>query len=169
MSECVQNMLTGMIASTSGTANINGYNINHEMDEIRQFLGVCPQHSLLWPMLTVYEHLYLFAILKNMERHRIDSQIEILLNDVGLFNKKRSYSSTLSGGQKRKLSLALAFIGDPTVIFLDEPTSFRVFSIFFVIFSNAYTTQGNGSCSTSKNMGFSREIQTKSVHCVDNT
>merc|ERR1740123_1962737 len=112
-----------MIASSSGTASINGYSINHKMDEIRQFLGVCPQHSLLWPMLTVYEHMYLFAILKNMEKHIIDRKIDLLLADVGLSGKENSYSSTLSGGQKRKLSLALAFIGDPSIIFLDEPTS----------------------------------------------
>ena len=121
------NMLTGMIGTTSGSASIYGYNINEDMNEIRQFLGVCPQHSLLWPMLSVYEHLYLFAILKNMNKTmntlQINHEIDLLLNDVGLIEKKKSYSSTLSGGQKRKLSLAIAFIGDPKVIFLDEPTS----------------------------------------------
>eukprot|EP01083_Nonionella_stella_P305332 1064750_1 len=115
--------LTGMIDTTAGTATINGYNINHDMNEIRQFLGVCPQHSVLWPMLSVYEHLYLFANLKNIDKDRIENEIDVLLHEVGLAEKKKSYASTLSGGQKRKLSLAIAFIGDPKVIFLDEPTS----------------------------------------------
>ena len=60
------NMLTGMLSPTSGSAVINGYNITNEMDAIRQSLGLCPQHNMLFSDLTVNEHLIFFGMLKGM-------------------------------------------------------------------------------------------------------
>ena len=121
----IQNVLTGMVEATSGSARIGGYSVRREMHHIRRSLGVgvCPQHSTLWPMLTVHEHLYLFAALKELDPSSMEQDIDRLLRDVTLSEKKGAFSSTLSGGQRRKLSVAIALIGDPQIIFLDEPTS----------------------------------------------
>ena len=56
------NMLTGMLSSTAGSASINGYSIHGEMAKARQSLGLCPQHNLLFPDLTVREHLIFFGM-----------------------------------------------------------------------------------------------------------
>lgn len=57
-------MLTGLMPPTEGDAHIAGHSIRVEMDEVRQQLGVCPQHDVLWEQLTVYEHLALYTTLK---------------------------------------------------------------------------------------------------------
>ncbi|EAS03348.1 ABC transporter family protein (macronuclear) [Tetrahymena thermophila SB210] len=116
-------MLTGMIPPTQGTALIKGLDIREDMDKIRTILGVCPQHDILFDSLTVKEHLYLFATLKGMSYSDIPQTVEKIIKDVDLVEKTNSLSSSLSGGQKRKLSVAIAFIGDSEVVLLDEPTS----------------------------------------------
>ena len=57
-------MLTGLVPPTEGDAMIAGHSIRTEMDDVRQQLGVCPQHDVLWEQLTVYEHLALYSVLK---------------------------------------------------------------------------------------------------------
>ncbi|KAL4454192.1 hypothetical protein ABPG74_012149 [Tetrahymena malaccensis] len=116
-------ILTGMLSPTSGTAYIKGLDIRKDMDQIRKFLGVCPQHDILFDQLTVKEHLELFATLKGMPADKIESAITKIIKDVDLVEKTNIVSSSLSGGQKRKLSVAIAFIGGSDVIILDEPTS----------------------------------------------
>lgn len=93
------------------------------MEEIRKFLGVCPQHDILYDNLTVREHLELFAVFKGMDAQNIPEAVEKAINDVDLKDKADYLSKNLSGGQKRKLSVAIAFIGPSKLIYLDEPTS----------------------------------------------
>ncbi|KAL4432497.1 hypothetical protein ABPG74_013351 [Tetrahymena malaccensis] len=116
-------MLTGMIPPTSGTAYIKGLDITKDMDKIRTILGVCPQHDILFDSLSVKEHLYLFAVLKGIPFREISVAVQKIIKDVDLEEKTNSLSSSLSGGQKRKLSVAIAFIGESQVVLLDEPTS----------------------------------------------
>lgn len=116
-------ILTGLIDSTSGHATVNGYDTQTQMREIRGSLGICPQFDVLWPTLTVREHLELYAAFAGMEKESITPQLERVVAEVALTEKIDVNSSDLSGGMKRKLSLAVAFIGDPSVVFLDEPTS----------------------------------------------
>ena len=116
-------MLTGLIPPSGGTAFIEGLNIAHEMPEIRKNLGVCPQHDILFPLLTVEEHLSLFAAFKGTPRSEVKAEVEKMIQSVGLTEKRKSYSKNLSGGQKRKLSVGIAFIGGSRIVFLDEPTS----------------------------------------------
>jgi len=117
------NMLTGMLPPTSGDAIIDGYSVKEDLDAVRSIIGVCPQHDVLWDDLSVTEHLELFAALKGVAPDDIDAEVSKLIIEVGLTEKAHNYSSTLSGGMKRKLSVAIALIGGSKIVFLDEPTS----------------------------------------------
>ena len=85
--------------------------------------GVCPQHDILYPFLTVEEHLLIFAAFKGLSGDALKIEVETMIQAVGLTEKRKAQSRTLSGGQKRKLSVAIAFVGGSKVVFLDEPTS----------------------------------------------
>ena len=116
-------MLTGLISPDAGTAIIEGLDINENINEIRRDLGVCPQHDVLFPDLSVVEHLTMFAAFKGVSRGKVKDEVEMMIQAVGLTEKRHTYSKELSGGQKRKLSVGIAFIGGSKVVFLDEPTS----------------------------------------------
>ena len=116
-------MLSGLLPPSNGTARIYGRDISQDMDTIRTSLGVCPQHDVLFEKLTVKEHLVLFGRLKGISSVEIQTQVDNKLVEVGLTEKKDCFATELSGGQKRKLSVAIALIGGSKVVFLDEPTS----------------------------------------------
>ncbi|XP_010279593.1 PREDICTED: ABC transporter A family member 1 [Nelumbo nucifera] len=116
-------MLVGLLPPTSGDALVFGKNILTDMDEIRRSLGICPQHDILFPELTVKEHLEIFAILKGGDEGSLDNIVTEMIDEVGLADKVNTVVSSLSGGMKRKLSLGIALIGNSKVIILDEPTS----------------------------------------------
>ena len=117
------NVLCGMMSASEGKASIYGYNVPTEMKEIRKMMGICPQHNILFPKLTVKEHLSIFADFKGMPKKEINEEIEMLLKDLNLKNKENVLSMNLSGGYKRKLSLGIALVGGSKVVFLDEPSS----------------------------------------------
>ena len=75
------------------------------------------------PRLTVEEHIWFYARLKGLSEEQVKGEIEHILQDTGLAHKRRSRTSTLSGGMQRKLSVALAFVGGSKVVILDEPTA----------------------------------------------
>uniref|UniRef100_A0A671UQB8 ATP-binding cassette, sub-family A (ABC1), member 1A n=1 Tax=Sparus aurata TaxID=8175 RepID=A0A671UQB8_SPAAU len=116
-------ILTGLFPPTSGTAYILGKDIRTELSTIRQNLGVCPQHNVLFSMLTVEEHIWFYARMKGLPEEKVKAEMEQIVNDVGLPHKRTSRTSTLSGGMQRKLSVALAFVGGSKVVILDEPTA----------------------------------------------
>ncbi|TTR84633.1 ATP-binding cassette sub-family A member 1 [Bagarius yarrelli] len=116
-------ILTGLFPPTSGTAYIMGKDIRTDLSAIRQNLGVCPQHNVLFSMLTVEEHIWFYARLKGLSEERVKSEIHQIVTDLGLPHKRKSRTSQLSGGMQRKLSVALAFVGGSKVVILDEPTA----------------------------------------------
>lgn len=116
-------MLVGLIPPTSGDALVFGQNITTNMEDIRKALGVCPQHDILFPELTVKEHMEMFAALKGVDDNYLEDEVTEMINEVGLADKVNSIVGSLSGGMKRKLSLGIALIGNSKVIILDEPTS----------------------------------------------
>jgi len=116
-------VLTGMYSATSGSVHINGYDIRENLDKVRESLGLCPQHNLLFSDLTAMEHLVFFAMLKGCSRKEAKKDAVEFLQRLNLINKKNEMSSVLSGGMKRRLSLGIALIGNSKVLMLDEPTS----------------------------------------------
>ncbi|XP_058458945.1 cholesterol transporter ABCA5-like [Malaya genurostris] len=119
------NILTGLTSPTSGTVYIFGYDIRdpNDMTMIRRMTGVCPQHDILFETLTPKEHLYFFAAVRGISLNLIDSEVKNTLRDIDLFDSAETRVKYLSGGQKRKLSVGIAIIGDPKIIILDEPTA----------------------------------------------
>jgi ATP-binding cassette subfamily A (ABC1) protein 3 len=117
-------MLVGLIPASGGDALMpGGYSILQDMQHIRSILGVCPQHDILFPDLTAMQHLQIFAAFKGVPNGKIHDEAVRMLSEVGLSEKAHTKSAALSGGQKRKLSLGIALIGDSKVVVLDEPTS----------------------------------------------
>ena len=116
-------MLTGLTAPTAGEAWAYGHSITDDLPALRRSMGVCPQHDVLWPDLTVGEHLEYFARMKGVALEALPGVVWGIVKDVGLTEKVDTLTRELSGGMKRKLSVGIALIGDPKIVFLDEPTS----------------------------------------------
>ncbi|KAM6949618.1 phospholipid-transporting ATPase ABCA1 [Aplochiton taeniatus] len=116
-------MLTGDIAVTSGEAFLNGYSIRTEMADVHQNMGYCPQFDALDDLLTGREHLELYARLRGVPEKEVATVAEWGIQKLGLVRYSNKSAGTYSGGNKRKLSTAMALIGCPPVVFLDEPTT----------------------------------------------
>ncbi|XP_072824279.1 retinal-specific phospholipid-transporting ATPase ABCA4 isoform X2 [Vicugna pacos] len=116
-------IMTGLLPPTSGTVLIGGKDIETSLDAVRQSLGMCPQHNILFHHLTVAEHILFYAQLKGRSWEEAQLEVEAMLEDTGLHHKRNEEAQDLSGGMRRKLSVAIAFVGDAKVVVLDEPTS----------------------------------------------
>lgn len=115
-------IISGHNTKTSGQVLIDGFNIDTHPAEARRRVGFCPQFDVLFERLTVHEHLYFYGLVKGA-RGELGAEIEDLLATSGLDVHRNKLSKALSGGYKRKLSLAIAMIAKSRVLILDEPTS----------------------------------------------
>lgn len=116
-------ILTGVTKPDSGAAWVGGYNILTELPNVYKNIGVCPQFDLFWEELTIEEHLLFYLRLKGSDLLYERENVDKVCKDVELLEHKYKRAKQLSGGMKRRLSLAIATIGDPKAIFLDEPTT----------------------------------------------
>ncbi|XP_048510198.1 ATP-binding cassette sub-family A member 7-like [Athalia rosae] len=118
-------ILTGLTSPSSGTVIVDGKNLKTELQSIRNDLGMCPQENLVFPELTVAEQLRLFGLLKKNDRSNpeILEEVDDLLVKLKISDKRNALPRNLSGGQKRRLCLGMALIGNASTLFLDEPTS----------------------------------------------
>jgi len=116
-------MLTGLLPPTSGDALVEGRSISDSMDEIGKLMGVCPQFDVLWPDLTGREHLEIFAAIKGSQWAQLEREVMTRLREVELIEAQNVRTKYYSGGMRRRLSVAISFIGNPTVVYLDEPTT----------------------------------------------
>uniref|UniRef100_A0A8C4UHQ6 ATP binding cassette subfamily A member 13 n=1 Tax=Falco tinnunculus TaxID=100819 RepID=A0A8C4UHQ6_FALTI len=121
----VISLLTGLYPPTSGTIIINGKDIRTDLAAIRTQLGVCPQYDVLFNILTVREHLLLYGSVKapGWTKEQLNQQVNGVLEDMDLCQQQYKPVGALSGGMKRRLSIAISFIGNSNTVVLDEPTS----------------------------------------------
>ena len=116
-------ILTGLFQPTSGSASVGGFDISEEIDLVHRVIGVCPQFDIQWSELTVEEHLLFYARLKGIESSVEKEHVVELATEVGLEGCLDRQSGQLSGGMRRRLSIAIALIGNPRIVFLDEPST----------------------------------------------
>lgn len=116
-------MLTGDTPVTSGNATISGYSIRTQLDLARQNIGYCPQFDALDPLLTGWEHLEFYARLRGVREKHVRKVADWGIRKLGLRPFAHRCSGTYSGGNKRKLNTAIALVGNPPLLFLDEPTT----------------------------------------------
>ena len=93
------------------------------MHEVRESLGFCPQFDVLFDVMTVREHLWFFGRLKGLAGADLEQDVDAYVAKLGITAKQHAQVATLSGGQKRAVSVALALVGRPATVILDEPTS----------------------------------------------
>ena len=116
-------MLTGLFGNSGGHAEAFGIDILNNQEEARKIMGVCPQHNVLFPILTPEEHFDIFCDFKGIPNNQRRAAIDKCILDVDLKDKRHAIAKTLSGGQQRKVSVGIALLGDSKIVLLDEPTS----------------------------------------------
>jgi ABC-type multidrug transport system ATPase subunit len=124
------NVLAGIESPTDGKILINGYDLNEDEEELEGIIGYVAQDDLLIEELTVYQNLYYNAKLcfANMEEEEVHKRVMETLTSLGLEQRKdlkvgSVLDKTISGGQRKRLNIALELIREPAVMFVDEPTS----------------------------------------------
>ncbi len=124
------NVLSGIESPTEGEVVINGHNLHTQKEELEGVIGLIPQDDLLIEELTVFENLYYNAKLcfKDKSEEEITALVHDTLQNLGLFERKdlkvgSPLNKTISGGQRKRLNIALELIREPAILFVDEPTS----------------------------------------------
>lgn len=115
--------MSGMFSPSSGNAWVSGYSILGDISKVQELIGYCPQFDILWDELTVKEHLMFYTKLKNVKDSVADELVQQTLHDTNLKKFEDYLVKELSGGMKRRLSLGISLVGNPSLVFLDEPTT----------------------------------------------
>ena len=116
------NILSCLEKPTSGDAYLNGNSVLNDAFEIKNIIGISPQETAIANNLTVKENLEFFCGIYGFSKEKVHQKITTLTNQFGLTGVLKKKASKLSGGYKRRLSIAIALISDPLILFLDEPT-----------------------------------------------
>lgn len=116
-------LLSTLLRPTSGTASVAGYNIREDPQRVRSSIGVLPEDSGLYDRLTPREHLLYYGRLHGLPQSILRKRSDELLNIMDLTNRADSRVGSFSKGMKKKVALLRAFIHDPPILLLDEPTT----------------------------------------------
>lgn len=116
-------MLCGILAPTSGTATVAGYDVNRNPEEIKQSIGYVSQKFSLYTDLTVQENLKFFGKIYGLRKKTLTQRIEEVLELTGLGRYRHYLAANLSGGFKQRMALANSLLHQPRILFLDEPTA----------------------------------------------
>ena len=107
-----------------GEINFNGINVLTEKEKVKEILGYLPQEFGIYPKISALELLNHIAVLKGLnEKKQRKEVVEFLLNQVNLYQFRNKYVSSFSGGMKQRFGIAMALLGDPKLIIVDEPTA----------------------------------------------
>jgi len=115
--------ITQELCQDNGTIFINGQNISGRFNELNELFGYCPQFDAIFEHLTVYENLEFFASIKGIKITLIKKLVNTMIREMSLDEFTNKISGKLSGGNKRKLAVAISMIGNPPIILLDEPST----------------------------------------------
>ena len=115
-------MLTCLAKPTEGDAYVGGYSIRTQPDRVKQVIGVSPQETAVAPNLTVQENLELICGIHGFTRKKTEEKIQSLSRQFALESILFRKAGKLSGGWQRRVSIAMALISEPQILFLDEPT-----------------------------------------------
>lgn len=115
-------MLSCLTRPSGGDALLNGRSILHDSDDVKSIIAVSPQETAVAPLLSVRENLALMAGIHGMSKAEAAEKIAALSEKLGLDTVLSRKAGKLSGGWQRRLSIAMALISDPEILFLDEPT-----------------------------------------------
>eukprot|EP01038_Epipyxis_sp_PR26KG_P014727 gene14727-19795_t len=116
-------IITRLLSPTAGDALVMGESISTQFPQASKHIGVVTQSNSLWDLLSVEDHLYLFSRLRGVPSDKIKSVVEGTIDQLELTPHRKKLAGRLSGGMKRKLCVAIALIGDPEVVLLDEPSA----------------------------------------------
>ena len=115
-------MLSCLTKPTGGDAYIGGHSITAEPDKVKRLIGVSPQETAVAPNLSVLENLELICGIHGFSREKTRAKTAELCSQLGLYEVAKRKAGKLSGGWQRRLSIAMALISEPQILFLDEPT-----------------------------------------------
>ncbi|MBN2075464.1 MAG: ATP-binding cassette domain-containing protein [Dehalococcoidales bacterium] len=115
-------MLCCLLKPTDGSASVMGYDINREQYQIKEIIGVSPQETTISEHLNAWEHLQLIGKIHGVNSAEINERSALLLETMGLTERAKDQVRKYSGGMMRRLSIIMALVHDPDVVFLDEPT-----------------------------------------------
>lgn len=119
----LMSIITGMTSATKGKVFVNELDTVKQKAEVRKQIGLCPQHNMFFPNLTLQEHIMFFTMLKRGNHREAGESSVKLAAQLGLEEKLNEQCAALSGGMKRRAQLACALAGGADVLVLDEPTS----------------------------------------------
>lgn len=115
-------MLSCLTEPTEGTACLNGNSITRDPSAVKSIIALSPQETAVAPGLSVYENLVLMWGLYGFPKAGREEKITQLVSSLGLESVRKKKAGKLSGGYQRRLSIAMALISEPEILFLDEPT-----------------------------------------------
>lgn len=115
-------MLSCLTRPTDGDATVGGYSITSDPSEVKRLIAVSPQETAVAPLLTVEENLQLICGIHGLTKENAREKVCQLAEQFHLQSVMDKRASTLSGGYGRRLSIAMALVGEPRLLFLDEPT-----------------------------------------------
>ncbi len=115
-------MLTCLTQPTSGDAIVGGYSVTKQSEKVKELIGVSPQETAVAPNLSVKENLELICGIYGFSKEKTKEKIEELSEQFGLTDILKRKAGKLSGGWQRRVSIAMALISEPKILFLDEPT-----------------------------------------------
>jgi ABC-2 type transport system ATP-binding protein len=115
-------MLSTLLKPTGGDAKVGGFSVLEDTMAVRKTIGIVPQEIALYGALSAIENLAFWGKMYDLHGKELNQQIERILNQIGLWDRRKEIVDTFSGGMKRRLNIGVGLLHSPRVLFMDEPT-----------------------------------------------